>query len=383
MTPKNEIFTVTIDNIIEQFKKIEDHRMQNKVDHLLIDILVISVCAIIASADGPKAIAEWAKSNEEQLKLYLKLPNGIPSHDTFQRVLEKVKPKAFQECFFDWINGLRDQGTAAREHIAIDGKENRRSKSKIRGVGALHIVSAWATEKGIALGQLATEEKSNEITAIPELLDQIDVAGAVITIDAIATQKKIVKKIIDLDADYVIGLKGNQKSLEATVRSLFDDTDLTSRKVSRFVEEETGHGRKERREYYQMLFPKDHPLLGQWTGLNSVIMTVRTRTSGKGNTTTEKQYYISSLGKNAREAAGYIRGHWGIENSLHWVLDMTFREDESQIRHRILGDNLSWIRRFAITIMKQDSEKESIASKRRRAAWSFEYLMHLLTGTVK
>lgn len=383
MNAKNDLFHVTIESMIEQFQKIEEHRMENKIDHLLIDILVISVCAIIASADGPKAIAEWAEAHHELLKRYLALPNGIPSHDTFQRVLEKVKPKVFQECFVEWLDAFRTHHPSIREHIAIDGKENRRSKSPIRGLGALHIVSAWATESGIALGQLATEEKSNEITAIPELLDSIDVSGTVITIDAIATQKKIVKKIIDLNADYVIGLKGNQKKLESCVRSLFEDVDLSSRKVGRFVEEETGHGRTERREYYQALFPKDDPLLEKWAGLNSVIMTVRSRTTKDGKTSTEKQFYISSLGKNARESAKYVRGHWGIENALHWVLDMTFREDESQVQHRILGDNLSWIRRFAVTIMKQDPEKESIASKRRRAAWSFEYLMKLLISTVK
>ena len=177
MTAKNDLFNVTIENITEQFQKIPDHRMQKKIDHLLIDILAISVMAIIAGADGPESIEEWAKSNHAHLKQYLELPHGIPSHDTFQRVLEKVKPLEFQKCFTEWIEGIRVQNQNQREHIAVDGKENRRSKCKIRGIGALHIVSAWSTENGIALGQLACEEKSNEITAIPELLDSIDVTN--------------------------------------------------------------------------------------------------------------------------------------------------------------------------------------------------------------
>ena len=363
----NPFHAVTIQEIVNAFKQLEDPRMVNKNDHLLIDIIAIAVCAVIAGADGPTAIGLWAKSHQENLKRYLKLPNGIPSHDTFGRILKRIKPLAFQKCFVEWIESLRKKGDEKnkratidekeksdekndklREHIAIDGKEIRGSRKN--NLGALHIVSAWSTENGIALGQIATEEKSNEITAIPELLDQIDVSNCVITIDAIATQKKIVAKIIKENADYVIAVKGNQKNLFEAVQSLFEIADLTGRKVSRFVEDETSHGRVEHREYYQMLVGKDFPLLDQWTGLKSVILAVRTHVGKDGKSVTEKRFFISSLGRDGRAAARYVRKHWGIENSLHWVLDMTFREDESQIEDRILGENLSWIRRFTLAV---------------------------------
>ena len=223
MSPSpNPFHAVTLQEIIDAFKQLDDPRMVNKNDHLLIDIVVIAVCAVIAGADGPAAIGHWANIHQENLKQYLKLPNGIPSHDTFGRVLKRIKPPAFQQCFVEWIEMLRKKNNNLREHVAIDGKEVRGSRKS--HLGALHIVSAWSTENGIALGQIATEEKSNEITAIPELLDHIDVSGCVVTIDAIATQKKIVTKIIDKNADYVIAVKGNQKKLYAAVRSLFETT---------------------------------------------------------------------------------------------------------------------------------------------------------------
>lgn len=377
MTPSNNpLHAVTLQEIINAFKQLDDPRMVNKNDHLLIDIIVIAVCAVIAGADGPTAIGQWAKIHQENLKHYLKLPNGIPSHDTFGRVLKRIKPLAFQKCFVEWIEALRKKNGELREHIAVDGKEVRGSRKN--NLGALHIVSAWSTENGIALGQIATEEKSNEITAIPELLDQIDVSGCVVTIDAIATQKKIVAKIIDKDADYVIAAKGNQKKLYEAVQSLFENTDLNGRKVSRFVEDETSHGRVEHREYYQMLVGNDFPLRNQWAGLKSVILVIRTHINKAGKSVTEKRYFISSLGRDGRAAARYVRKHWGIENSLHWVLDMTFREDESQIEDRILGENLSWIRRFTVTLAKAHPSKMSVVGKRRAAAWSFEFLMELL-----
>ena len=374
--PKNPRHSATIQEIIEAFKQLDDPRMVNKNDHLLIDIIVIAVCAVIAGADGPTAIGTWADIHQENLKRYLKLPNGIPSHDTFGRVLKRLKPIEFQKCFIKWIETLRKTNVEIREHIAIDGKEVRGSRKN--NLGALHVVSAWSTENGIALGQIATEEKSNEITAIPQLLDQIDISGGVITIDAIATQKNIVKKITDKDADYVIAVKGNQKKLHQAVKELFETTDLNGRKVSRFVEQEQSHGRFEYREYYQMLVGKDFLLQKQWAGLKSVILAIRTHMDKNGKTVTEKRYFISSLGRDSRAAARYVRKHWGIENSLHWVLDMTFREDESQIEDRILGENLSWIRRFTVTLVKAHPLKDSIVGKRRWAAWSFDFLMELL-----
>ena len=375
-SPNNPHYVAGLQEIINAFKQLDDPRMVNKNDHRLIDIIVIAVCAVIAGADGPTAIGQWAKIHQDNLKRYLKLPNGIPSHDTFGRILKRIQPAAFQKCFVEWIESLRDKNGELREHIAIDGKEIRGSRKN--NLGALHIVSAWSTENGIALGQIAAEEKSNEITAIPELLDQIDVSGCVVTIDAIATQKKIVQKIINKNADYVIAVKGNQQKLYDAVQSLFESTDLNGRKVSRWMEDEKSHGRMEHREYYQMLVGRNFPLRDQWTGLKSVILAVRTHVDKTGKSVAEKRFFISSLGRDGRAAARYVRKHWGIENSLHWILDMTFREDESQIEDRILGENLSWIRRFTVTLARAHPAKNSIAGKRRAAAWSFDFLMQLL-----
>jgi predicted transposase YbfD/YdcC len=369
--------------IIQHFEKLTDPRCDINRKHLLVDVIVISVLAVIALADGPVAIEVWAKLNQDWLSKYLKLPAGIPSHDTIGRVLQALQPRAFQECFSAWLASLCEQGEPGqRPVVAIDGKTVRRSHDRGKGLGPLHVVSAWASEYGITLGQLATEEKSNETTAIPQLVEHLGVEGAIVTIDAAGCQKNIAAKIIDGGGDYVLALKGNQRKLYTAVQDLFlnhFEDDFARVPVSHCEERETSHGREEHREYFQLDVPKDLAGREQWKGLKTVGIAVRTYES-QGEEHSDVRYFISSLKRNIKEFARAVRGHWAIENSCHWSLDMTFREDESRARGRRLADNLSWLRRIALSLLKQHPHKQSIVMKRRMAGWSRDFLMQILTG---
>jgi predicted transposase YbfD/YdcC len=378
-----------IDGIVRHFEEMDDPRSQVNRLHLLVDVIVISILGVLAGADGPLAIARWANAQEQWLKRYLRLPNGVPSRDTIRRVLQSLKPSAFQQCFAAWLSSLHERPTTEKDQpdesprqIALDGKCLRRSHAHGRGLGAMYLVSAWATEQGIALGQLAVEEKSNEITAIPQLLDQLDLTGAVVTIDAAGCQRNIADEIIAGDGDYVLALKGNQETLHRDVTDLFAqllERDFADTPVSRHEEHEHGHGRTEERHYYQISVPAEFPQREKWTGLKTFGLAIRRNIAG-GKETIEHRYYISSLARHGRRFAGCVRGHWSIENKLHWVLDMTFREDESRVRERCLADNLGWLRRLALTLLKQHPGKDSIAMKRRLAGWSVNFLMQVLTG---
>lgn len=384
---KTELDRPDVVGIIECFQNLKDPRSHVNRRHLLVDVIVICICGVVAGADGPTAIAEWAKSNGDWLRHYLSLPNGIPSHDTISRILEILRPSAFQECFVQWLNRIGDAAaeTEAEEsfvHIALDGKCLRRSHDRSSGLGALHVVSAWATQRGISLGQVAVDGKSNEITAIPQLLDQIDLTNAVITIDAAGCQKNIAKKIIDGGGQYVLALKGNQEKLYQAVERYFEELQQRNFEgvaVSRFEEQGRAHGREEERYYYQVPVPDDFPESEKWAGLKTLGMAVRWCRKD-GELTHDVRYYIGSIRRHGRRFAGLVRGHWAIENSLHWVLDMTFREDESRVRAGHLADNLSWLRRLALTLFKQHPGSDSIAMKRRKAGWSVKFLMEVLTG---
>jgi predicted transposase YbfD/YdcC len=351
------------------------------IEHKLVNIIAISIFGIIAGAEGPSDIYDWAEIHQKRLIEIFQLEHGIPSRDTIRRTLEAITPEAFQKCFLDWLDVFREKNTLDKEHIAVDGKTLRRSHDKKKHLGALHIVSAWSSEQGISLGQLATEEKSNEITAIPELLDAIEMEDSVITIDAMGTQHKIVDKILEKKAGYVLAVKDNQPKLHAAIVEYFNTLDFSATHVSHLVEEETSHGRVEHREYVQVTIPRNFPEAKKWNGLKTIGMVRRThRKTNEDKEQTETRYYISSERRNAGNFARYVRRHWGIENSLHWILDMTFREDESRIRNRTLADNVSWIRRFTITLAKQNQRKGSIIGKRRKAAWSFDFLLELIRG---
>lgn len=375
--------------IMDCFNALPDPRSTINRRHLLVDVIVISICGVIAGADGPVSIEQWAKTQETWLAKYLRLPFGIPSHDTIGRVLEALNPRAFQECFAAWLQLLAQEESDksqndAREkrHLAIDGKTMRRSHDRGRGLGPLHMVSVWATEQSITLGQLATEEKSNEITAIPELLDQIELKGSVITIDAAGCQKTIATKIVDSEGDYVLAVKGNQKKLHHEIVDYFSDhvaDDFARVPVSRWEEHEKSHGRVDDRYYYQLTVPHEVSQRVHWKGLKTIGVAVR-ESETNGKQTTDVRYYISSLRRHGQRFARLVRDHWKIENTLHWSLDMTFREDESRVRKRRLADNLSWLRRLALTLIKRHPKKQSIVMKRRIAGWSIDFLMQVLTG---
>lgn len=373
--------------IIGHFKGLPDPRSSINRRHLLVDVIVICICGVIAGADGPSAIEQWAKAQQTWLKKYLRLPDGIPSHDTIGRVLEALNPQSFQECFLAWLQSLpvkndKNDGDKKDKHYAIDGKTLRRSHDRRNDLKALHLVSAWASEQGITLGQIATEEKSNEITAIPELLDRLDLEKAIVTIDAAGCQKNIAQKIIDGGGDYVLALKGNQEKLYEGIQEYFDtqvDRDFVDVPVSYWVEEEKSHGRLDNRYYYQLTVPQDLPERKKWACLKTLGVAIRI-SEKDGEETIETRFYISSLRRSIKRFARLVRGHWSIENTLHWTLDMTFREDESRVRSRRLADNLSWLRRLALTLLRQHPAKQSIAMKRRIAGWNADFLMQVLTG---
>lgn len=368
-------------SILEYFKDLEDPRSHINQLHRLGDLIVISVAAVLAGADGPKAIGIWADSNESWLRQYLALPNGIPSHDTIGRLLATLNPRAFQACFNAWLSSIRQANDSSADNtIAIDGKALRRSHDEKNQLGPLFLVSAWSTQHGISLGQLATEEKSNEITAIPELIELIDVKKAIVTIDAAGCQRAIASRIVEQGGDYVLALKRNQSSLYDNVCDWILeqwDNDFEGIDVRSYETKTKGHGREEHYTYSQFKVPKNFPGREKWRGLKTVGFAVR-GSKRKGEETGEIRYFISSLSPGVKRFANAVRSHWGIENSLHWCLDVTFREDESRVRNRLAADNLAWLKRFAIGLLKQQKDKESIAMRRRMAGWNTEYLTQVL-----
>ena len=372
---------VRMNGLRELFAQLPDPRSAVNRQHLLVDVVAISVCGVLAGADGPTAIFTWADCAREWLGKYLQLPHGIPSKDCIRRVLQRLQPEAFQRCFGEWLNSL--VGPAGAKFLSIDGKTLRRSHDEKHQLGALHLVSVWASEQGLTLGQIATAEKSNEITAIPLLLDLVDVKDAIVSIDAMGTQKAIAGKIIDRCGDYVLPVKGNQGNLEAEVQTVLDaalEHDFKGLKVSRHHTRETGHGRIEQRWYYQINVPASLASAKQWKGLKTLGLVVRTR-EVNGVETGDVQYFISSLKRNVKTFEKAVRGHWRIENTCHWSLDMTFREDESRTRDRHVAENLAWLRRFTLGMLKQHpSKKHSLIMKRRMAGWNPAFLAEILFG---
>lgn len=367
--------------LIQHFTCLKDPRLERTKQHLLIDIITIAILAVISGADGWVAIETYGQSKQEWLKSFLSLPHGIPSHDTFARVFSKINPQAFEECFRKWIGAITFELGA--QVIPIDGKTCRGSYDREGKQNALSLVSAWASEHRLALGQVKVNGKSNEITAIPELLKMLDISGSTVTIDAIGCQKDIAYLIRKLGGDYVLALKGNQPSIHALVEQVFEQAtkrDFQGLEHSHHSTIESGHGRIETRHYYSVPVSAIPGLSNQdkWAGLASVgMVTCERRLWNK--TTYEVRYYLSSLNADALALAKAVRTHWGIENSVHWVLDVTFSEDASRIRTGNAALNFALLRRIALNqLQRENNLKSSIRMKRYRAAMDNQYAIKVL-----
>ncbi len=362
------------------FDKMEDHRRHNKL-HKLIDVIVIAICGVVAGADTYEQIENFGKKRKRWLSKFLELPHGIPSHDTFGRIFEKMSPNEFQNCFMQWIESVtkRTKGQV----IAIDGKTLRRSHDKSNDKKAIHMISAWASSNQVILGQLKTEEKSNEITAIPNLLKLLDISGCIITIDAMGTQKKIAKTIVDKNGDYVLALKENHKTFYDEVVLFFDKMKTMKEEGYTFDEYTTvdgDHGRVETRKYVMTSDIGWFEDKDNWPGLKGIGMVESTREI-KGESSYEKRYYISSLECDAQIFGNAIRKHWGIENSVHWVLDIAFREDESRVRKGSAPENFAAIRHIALNLLRNNKTfKGSVKTKRLNAAMDPKYLEEAVFG---
>jgi predicted transposase YbfD/YdcC len=377
---------VTLDEILVHFEHLDDPRSTINRKHPLVSVVVTALMAVLAGASGPTSIAEWAELKRDFLLTVLDLPNGIPSKDVFRRVLMALNPGAFQACFTNWLDSLRAAASTAtgieQPIYAIDGKTARRSHDRNKGLGALHSVSVWASEYGLSLGQVACDEKSNEITAIPELLRLVNIKGAIITIDAMGTQKAIAARIIEQEADYVLALKGNQGTLEQSVIDYVVEqmnNNFSGIDARQHCTKETGHGRTETRTYYHMALPPALPTMKRWSGLKSIGVVVSERIHD-GKETSEVRYYISSLSVGVKRFARAVRAHWGIENACHWSLDVTYREDESRIRERNIRENFAWLNRFTLSLLKQHPSRISQVMKRRSCGWNDDFMMQVLTG---
>jgi predicted transposase YbfD/YdcC len=373
---------VDVGSIGSYFESLSDPRHIRNRKHLSVDIAVIAVCGIICGCDGPTAIHRWAKHRESWLALHLALPNGIPSRDCIRRLLSVLKPDAFRRRFRAWIADaiLIDSNNQGRL-VAIDGKTCRGSHDETKGLGALHIVSAWASEEGIASGQVATEAKSNEITAIPLLLEQIDLAGTLITIDAMGRQKDIVAQIVAGKGDCAIAVKDNQPKLSAAIQTYFFDhleSDLKDLQYRCHETRDDGHGRIDERSYYLTEVPRDFAPAKDWPWVKAIGYTVRITRHADGSESDEVRYYLSSRYFSGQRFGEAVRGHWGIE-SMHWVLDVNFREDDSRTRERTLGNNLSWLRRFAVTLLKRHPDKDSLRGKMMSCMLNTDYLTQVLS----
>jgi predicted transposase YbfD/YdcC len=365
-------------SVPKYFARLKDPRRAHRRLHLLQDILVIALCAVIAGAQDWQQIETFGRKRRDWLRRFLTLPNGIPSHDTFERVFDRLKPEAFQACFREWTQAV---AAALRiKHVAIDGKTLRGSGSA--KLGPLHLVSAWATAQHLSLGQVAVDAKSNEITAIPALLDLLDLSGALVTIDAMGCQKAIAQKIVDQGGHYALTVKDNQEHLLEDIQQVLAkafDTDFAGLDHDTYATRERGHGRDEYRCYTVVHTTDGIRHADAWAGLTTVGMCCTERRV-HGEVTTEVRYFIGNKRASARYYGTGLRHHWGIENNLHWQLDVNFGEDRNRVQKRNAAENLALLRRLTLSLLKAHPSKDSIAKKRFAAALDTDFLEEVLSA---
>ena len=368
-------------SIVHHFAPLPDPRVRRRRRHLLMDIISITICGVICGCKTWEEIALYGRKKAEWLHTFLELPNGIPSKDTFRRLFARLKPAAFQRCFRGWTDALST--TLGIKHIAIDGKTARRSHDRGAGKTALHVVSAWATANRLTLGQVAVSDKSNEITAIPELLELLDLSGAIVTIDAMGCQKEIARQIREKDGHYVLAVKNNQERLYADIEAGFANELGQAEKEGRSSYHRTierKHGRIDRRHYFTIDQPRGIRDEALWKDLRTICMVVSERQVEGEAATSEIRYYLGSKRAKAKEYAHYVRGHWGIENSLHWVLDMVFDEDRNRTRKDHGPENLAWLRRLAVGVLANTKScSGSIRTKQLHAILDDQVLAEMLS----
>jgi predicted transposase YbfD/YdcC len=375
-------------SLLTHFQNLPDPRVNRRKEHDLIDVLVIAICTLLCGGESFNDMEDFGLAKEDWFKTFLSLRHGIPSHDTFNRVFAALDPKGFLDCFLRWTQSLRQ--AVPREIVALDGKALRRALNKDQSVQ--YVVSAWAESNGLVLGQWKVADKSNEITAVPELLRVLELAGCIVTLDAMGCQKKIAREIVEADADYVLALKGNQEKVHEEVKSFLDATlDEKNRKrpqgahiakeVQTLKEYETvekDHGRIETRRYYQSDHLDWFADKEKWEGLNSVGM-VESLREINGEVTRERRYYLCSLKLDVETFARAVRSHWGVENKVHWIMDVSFREDQSRAREGYAAQNLAMLRRLALNLLRREkTKKRGIRAKMLNAGWDHPYLLKLL-----
>jgi len=364
----------------DHFAELTDPR-RREVTYPLINVVVIAVCAVICGADDFVAIEKWGRTKHDWLARFLDLSPGIPSHDRFNAILAALKPAEFEKCLLSWITALHE--VTGGQIIPIDGKTLRRSFDAASGKSAIHMVSAWAAANHISLGQVVTEAKSNEITAIPKLLELLEISGSLVTIDAMGCQTEIAKQIVAQGADYCLAVKGNQPTLHQGLVDHFEDhlaDDFARTKVRRHETNERGHGREEERTYLLCPVPDDLPDRARWAGLKAIGLAIG-NTQRDGKECLEVRYYILSRYVSGQRFAEAVRSHWAIENRLHWQLDVTFQEDQCRIRKGHADANFSSLRRTALSLLKNETTlKVGIKNKRLNAGWDDTYLDKVLLG---
>jgi predicted transposase YbfD/YdcC len=366
--------------LVERLQTIADPRRQSEnLKHPLVDIIILGFCGVLAGCEDFVEIAEWAKVHAEFFGTFLALPHGIPSHDTFNRVFAMLKPETLQAVLLPWLGERRG---LPGEWIHVDGKTLRRTRCQRQKLKALHVVSAWAGQTGLTLGQVAVDAKANEITAIPQLLELLDLQDKIVTIDAMGCQKAIAQAIVEGGGDYILAVKANQPTVHADIQEAFAQAPVPKLRSSRVATTfEKGPGRYEQRTV-QVLPAREYLSAAQsalWAGVRSLVMVTRVvweqATEGQS---TEGRYFLSSLPPNARRIGSAVRGHWRIENGLHWVLDVVFREDARRVYDRTTAENVAFLHRLALSLLRGDTSKSSLKVKRKRAGWSLSYLMQLL-----